>query len=106
MKLRIVLLSLVAVLLLGTAAEASHFLPFGQARRLSKLWVREACEAEGPSCASWKVGNCARIAAERVDCVAAVAFHSGEFCVFILENRAKANGDIHQRRRHLRCEHV
>ena len=104
MKLRVVLLSFVAVLLIGTVAEASYFLPFGQARRLSKVWTREACEERGPSCASWKVGHCARIAAERVDCVAAVAFHSGEICVFILENRVKGDGYIHQRRRHLRCE--
>lgn len=106
MKLKVVLLSLVAVLLLAAMAEASYFLPFGQARRLSKVWVKEACEARGPSCDSWKVGHCARIASERVDCVAAVAFHSGEFCVFILENRVKGDGFIHQRRRHLRCEHV
>lgn len=106
MKLRIVLLSLVAVLLLSAVAEAAYFLPFGQARRLSKVWTREACEARGPSCGSWKVGHCARIAQERVDCVAAVAFKSGEFCVFILENRVKGDGFIHQRRRHLECEHV
>jgi len=106
MKVKVVLLSLVAVLLLSAVAEASYFLPFGQARRLSKVWVREACEARGPSCASWKVGHCARIAAERVDCVGAIAFHSGEFCVFILENRVQGNGYIHQRRRHTRCEHA
>jgi hypothetical protein len=106
MKLRIVLLSLVAVLLLSAVAEAAQFLPFGQARRLSKVWTREACEARGPSCGSWKVGHCGRIAPERVDCVAAVVFKSGEFCVFILENRVKSDGFIHQRRRHLECEHV
>jgi hypothetical protein len=106
MKVKVVLSSLVAVLLLSAVAEAAFFLPFGQARRLSKVWVREACEERGPSCATWKVGHCARIAAERVDCVAAIVFHSGEFCVFILENRVKSDGYVHQRRRHTRCEHA
>jgi hypothetical protein len=106
MKVKVALLSLVAVLLLGAVAEASGFLPFGQARRFTKAWVSEACEERGPSCTTWKVGHCARIAPERVDCVAAIAFKSGEFCVFILENRLKSDGYVHQRRRHTRCEHA
>ena len=106
MKVKVVLLSLVAVLTIVATAEASYFLPFGQARRLSKVWVREACEARGPSCGTWKVGHCGRIAAERVDCAAYIVFHSGEYCVFILENRVQGNGYIHQRRRNTRCEHV
>lgn len=106
MKVKVVLLSLVAVLLLGSVAEASYYLPFGQARRFSKLWVQEACNARGPSCASWKVGHCARITGQRVDCAAYIIFHSGEYCVFLLENRVMSNGFVHQRRHHLRCEHV
>jgi hypothetical protein len=106
MKVKIVLLSLVTMLLLSTAAEAAYYLPFGQARRVSKLWVREACESRGPSCGTWKVGHCARIAAERVNCAAYIIFHSGEYCVFIVENRVQGNGYIHQRRHHTRCDHV
>lgn len=106
MKVKVVLLSIVAVLALSAVAEAAYFLPFGQARRLTKLWVKESCDARGPSCETWKVGHCARIAAERVDCVADLIFRSGEFCVFILENRVHSDGYIHQRRRHTRCGHA
>jgi hypothetical protein len=104
-KVKIVLLSLVAVLLLNTAAEAAYVLPFGLARRDTKAWVKEACDARGPSCATWKVGHCARINPQRVDCAAYIVFRS-EYCVFILENRATGSGYVHQRRRHLRCEHA
>lgn len=104
MKVKVVLLGLVAVLLLSAQAEASsYFLPYGQARKLSKVWVREACEASGPSCVTWKVGHCARIASDRVDCGAGIAFRD-EVCGFVLENRVMGNGYIHQRRRALDCE--
>ncbi len=76
MKVKIVLLSLVAVLLVGATAEASYYLPFGQARRFSKLWTQEACEARGPSCAKWKVGHCVRVSGQRVDCAAYIIFHT------------------------------
>jgi hypothetical protein len=102
-KVKVALLSLVALLMLSTAAEAAYFLPFGQARRVTKIWVREACDQRGPSCATWKVGHCARINPQRVDCAAYIIFHSREYCVFIVENRVKGNGYIHQRRRDLRC---
>ena len=106
MKVKVALLSLVAVLSLSAIAEAADFLPFGLARKFTKQWVEEACEAQGPSCATWKVGHCARISPERVDCVADLVFHSEEYCVFILENRLKGNGYVHQRRRHTRCGHA
>jgi hypothetical protein len=103
-KVGIALLCLVGLLLCGAVAEASsYFLPFGQARRISKIWAREACEASGPSCTGWKVGHCARIRADRVDCVADNVYRNG-YCVFIVENRVRSNGYIHQRRRHTRCE--
>jgi hypothetical protein len=103
-KIKVVLLCLVGMLLVSSAAEASsYFLPFGQARRASKLWTQEACEAHGPSCTTWKVGHCARVYSDRVDCVGDIIFRSG-YCVFIVENRVMGNGYIHQRRRHTRCE--
>ena len=106
MKVKVVLLGLVVALFFSAQAVASsYFLPYGQARKLSKLWVREACDASGPSCITWKVGHCVRIAPDRVDCGAAVAFRN-EVCGFVLENRVMGNGYIHQRRRHQRCERI
>jgi hypothetical protein len=103
-KVRIALFCLAGLLLFSAAAEASsYFLPFGQARRISKVWAREACEASGPSCTTWKVGHCARIRADRVDC-AADNVYGKRFCVFVIENRVMGNGYIHQRRRHTRCK--
>ncbi|GEM_PF-6678347 len=103
MKIKVALLCLVGMLLLSATAEAYYYLPFGQARRVTKLWTREACEDRGPSCTTWKVGHCARIATTRVDCAADIILRDGGYCVFILENRVKSDGYIHQRRRHTRC---
>ncbi len=104
MKVKITVCVVGLLLFFCAAAEASsYFLPFGQARRLSKVWAREACEASGPVCLTWKVGHCARIRADRVDCAADNIYRDG-FCVFIVENRVKSDGFIHQRRRHTRCE--
>ena len=70
MKVKVALLVLAAALVFSAVAEAYYYIPFGQARRLSKVWMREACEDRGPSCLTWKVGHCARISAQRVDCAA------------------------------------
>jgi hypothetical protein len=104
-KLKVALLSIVCALAFATAAEAYYYIPFGKARRYSKIWVREACEARGPSCVYWKVGHCARITQQRIDCAALVEFRT-EFCTFILENRVGAYGSglVKQRRRHLHCQ--
>jgi hypothetical protein len=103
-KLKVALLSLVAVLTFSATAAAYYYVPFGQARKISKIWVRGACEARGPSCIYWKVGHCARISEQRVDCAALIELRP-ETCVFIVENRVGeyGSGRIHQRRRHLRC---
>ena len=104
MKVKVALLVLAAALVFSAVAEAYYYIPFGQARRLSKVWMREACEDRGPSCLTWKVGHCARISAQRVDCAAGIVFR-GEYCTLVIENRVGTygNGRVHQRRRGLRC---
>lgn len=103
MKLKIVLLCLVGALTISATADAYYILPFGKARKFSKEWVREACEASGPSCVQWKVGHCGRVNLARVDCAAVLNYRSGEGCQFYVENRVMGNGYVHQRRLHLRC---
>lgn len=101
---KIGLLMVLGALLLPSTAEAAsgYWLPYPQARKLSKLWVRDACEARRPTCATWKVNRCRRIRPDRVDCIAYIVFRT-EYCVFIVENRVKGNGYITQRRRSTRC---
>jgi hypothetical protein len=100
-KIKVALLCLAGLLVFSATAEA-NFLPFGTARKFTKQWTQEACDATGPRCVSWKVGHCARINAVRIDCVADLTLSDG-FCVYILENRLKPNNFVHQRRRHTKC---
>jgi hypothetical protein len=105
-KVKIVLLCLAGLLVFSATAEADYILPFGKARKYSKEWVREACEASGPNCIYWKVGKCVRINQQRVDCAGALAYRDKTVCGLVIENRVKGNGFVHQRRRHTRCEKV
>ena len=107
MKLRLVaLLCVIGLLIFSATAAAYYAIPFGQARKLSKLWLRAECEHSGPTCVSWKLGHCARISQQRVDCAGLLKFRP-DYCTLIIENRVGVygSGRIHQRRRHTRCYH-
>jgi hypothetical protein len=106
LKLKIVLLAIAGILVLSATAEAYYVIPFGKARRYSKEFVLEECNATGPNCKSWKVGHCRRISPQRVDCAAGIRLSDG-VCTFVVENRVGVygSGRVHQRRRGLRCKH-
>ena len=101
-KIALVLVCLAGFLVVGSVASA-HQLPYSTARKFTKQWVQEACDARGPSCVTWRVTRCGRINVHRVDCIAGISFRDGSACVFILENRLKPNNFVHQRRRSTKC---
>lgn len=105
MKFKLAIVAcLVGMLVFASTASAFYYIGFGQARKLSKVWLRTECERSGPSCYSWRVGHCARVSEQRVDCLGLMKFRA-DYCYLIIENRvgAQGSGRIHQRRRHTRC---
>jgi hypothetical protein len=68
MKVRLVLLTCAALLVLAGSAEAFQWhMRYGQAKHASKEFVEQLCR-EAPECTGYGVGKCTRMSSSRFDC--------------------------------------
>jgi hypothetical protein len=68
MKIKVVLMSLLAFFVLVAAAQAFQWhMSYGQAKHSSRVFVQHVCR-EDPECTGYGIGQCRRISESRFDC--------------------------------------
>lgn len=96
MKIKVALLTVVALLAVAGVAEA-HKLPFGIAKSEIKQLTAEVC-AETEGCRNWKVSPCQRKSLHRIDCVSTLFLPEGASCKWV--TIARAPKDLYEVRVH------
>jgi hypothetical protein len=82
-KVKVLVVSVVAALLLASTASAGYQVIFGAAKRAISREAAGVC-AQAEGCKSWSVKPCVRRSSHRVDCRANFFFPGSGYCTMVM----------------------